>query len=104
MKGYLIIFSILILAGSFSPSGYADSADESAVQKDVSEGATIEVTPTDQMVALDTENLGPDETAMVQTDTSTVLSEKDEQIVLRASQELEKTRPDLAAKLKAMTD
>ncbi|GEM_PF-2986795 len=98
-KLHLLVLVILISNLSLS---FAD--DESSVQKVISEGGSVEVTPTDQYVAEEESTFGvnPDGEAMLSTNTVTMLTVQDEKIVAEAAEALKVKRPDLSEKLKNM--
>ena len=101
------LFSLFLLAVfiSFSPSVFAaDDIDESAIQRDINQGGTIETAPTDQFIAEEQNTFGvnPDAEAMLQTNLVTVLSPSDEKLVLEAAEALKNKRPDLSQKLKTI--
>jgi len=96
---FLLIFFISGIKGS---TLYGDN--QSAIEKVISEGGSVEVSPTDQFVEEEQASFGvnPDAEAMLSTNQVTMLSPQDQKIVLAAAEALKEKHPELSKKLDDM--
>lgn len=102
MNRLFLVFGILLLMLVKPPFLFADN--QTAIEKDISEGGTVEVSPTEQYVAEEQSTMGtdPDAEAMLGTNEVTMLTAEDEKIVLEAAEALKTKNPVLSQKLKTM--